>query len=296
MVRVQQIKIEDLTVTADLARTSHAKQFEERLQASIDAIGLAEPLKVAKVAGVKDSGPRYLIIDGVLRWRAICGLRASDSTRFQRVPAYVYEFDKRYEIRFQSDIYQDLLPSQLATLVEHLHQAEHISKSDIAQFIGVSTATLRNYTGLWRLVQRGGLFADVVALMDVGVLPASNPFAWLRLTKRGLRHVMETYLAGGLSAEAWISERLEEAKQGPIRSLPLKFVEAITGDLPPDCYLQDERVRAMKQELGLRRAAAKQRQTTRNVRPIIRHLDDVAHRTTDPVLRTAATALRAYLK
>ena len=45
--------------------------------------------------------------------------------------------------------------------------------------------TLRNYTGLWRLLQRGGLFAKVVELMDVEVIPSSNPYAWLRLTPNG---------------------------------------------------------------------------------------------------------------
>lgn len=294
--KVQLIGIDDLVVSPDLARTAHSKLFEERLRASIDAIGLTEPLKVARVPAAAPRARKYLIVDGVLRWRAICALREPQPGRFDRVPAYVFEFSSRYEIRFQSDIYQDLLPSQLAALVEHLHQERRISKSDIAKFIGVSAATLRNYTGLWRLLQRGDLFAGVVKLMDVGILPSSNPFAWLRLTKHGLRSVMETYLAQGVAAETWIAESLEEAKRRPVRSLPLKFVEAITGDLTPDCYLQDERVRAMKQELGLRRAVAKKRTAARSVRSIIRHLDDVADRATDPVLRSAATSLRTYLK
>jgi hypothetical protein len=83
------------------------------------------------------------------------------------------------------------LPSQLAALVEHLHQNDNIQKSQIAAYIGVSAPTLRNYTGLWRLVQRGGLFARIVDLMDAGVLPTSNPYAWLRLTTSGLTTALE---------------------------------------------------------------------------------------------------------
>ena len=57
----------------------------------------------------------------------------------------------------------NLLPSQLAALVEHLHKAERVRKADIARYIGVSPTTLRNYTGLWRLLQRGELFAKIVS-------------------------------------------------------------------------------------------------------------------------------------
>ena len=68
---------------------------------------------------------------------------------------------------------------------------ENVQKVDIARYIGVSPATLRNYTGLARLIGRGGLFAQIVELMDVGVIPASNPYAWLRLNDDGVRHVLE---------------------------------------------------------------------------------------------------------
>ena len=135
------VATEDLTVSNDLTRTGSAKAFSERLQASIDEIGLAEPIKVAPL-------PKggYLVIDGGLRLQAIRALRKADPMRFRTIPAYLYDYEQRFEIRYQSDIYQDLLPSQLAQLVEHLHEAEHVKKLDIARYIGVSPATLRNYT------------------------------------------------------------------------------------------------------------------------------------------------------
>ncbi|HYZ92227.1 MAG TPA: ParB N-terminal domain-containing protein, partial [Actinomycetota bacterium] len=229
--RLVQLPPEQLSVDAELSRSNRSKQFEERLQASIEEIGLAEPLKVAP-----RRKNRYVVIDGVMRLRAIESIRATDPTRFRVVPAYVVDFSRRFELRFQTDIYQDLLPSQLAALVEHLHESEQVKKADIARYIGVSPPTLRNYTGLWRLLRRGGLFKKVVSLMDAGVIPASNPYAWLRLTAEGLRHVLETRFAEGDRAEEWIDCRTTTAVPGGVPQFSIKFVEASTSGLPSEFY------------------------------------------------------------
>ncbi len=286
------LRPDQLSVSLDLARSRVDKQFEERLMASIDQIGLVEPLKVASVGK-----GRYLIVDGVLRWRAISAIRAADPSRFETIPAYVVKHDRRYEIRYQTDIYQDLLPSQLAELVEHLHQTDGIQKSQIAAYIGVSAPTLRNYTGLARLVERGGLFARVVELMDAGVVPASNPFAWLRLTEKGLRTALGHLAGDGMLPEAWIDGQMEDAAAGRPRRLPLKDVEAITGDLPPDCYREDEEVRSKKRELGLRRgkAATSHASSAEQNAAGRRNLNAVIKQADDPVLRLAAESLRAAL-
>ena len=150
----------------------------------------------------------------------------SDRTAFSSVPVYVVDYQlDRYEIRYQSDIYQDLLPSQLAVLVEHLHKTEHVRKIDIARYIGVTPPTLRNYTGLWRLLQRGDLFARIVELMDLDIIPASNPYAWLRLNAYGLRHVIEDSFSEGVRAETWIDKSVAEARRGEMTRFPIKFVE-----------------------------------------------------------------------
>lgn len=283
---------EELVISADLARTRVSKVFEERLRASIEEMGLAEPLKVAPLR----SG-NYLVIDGMLRLKAIHSIRGEDDTAFATIPVYVVDYDRRYELRYQTDIYQDLLPSQLATLVEHLHQAEHVRKVDIARYIGVSPATLRNYTGLWRLIQRGGLFARIVELMDVGVIPASNPYAWLRLTDDGLRHALENNFSDYEPAEHWIDVRILRARRGEVAPYSIKYVETVTDALPAYCYREAEEVRNLKRELGLRRAA-----TVRKPRPVfdatdaIKHLTRVSQRSSEPVLRTAARSLAAYLR
>jgi hypothetical protein len=279
-----------LVVSSDLSRSGSAQQFEERLKASIEQIGLAEPIKVAPLPRGK-----YLVVDGMMRLRAIEAIREADARAFSKVPVYVVDYERRYELRFQSDIYQDLLPSQLAALVEHLHKTEHIRKVDIARYIGVSPPTLRNYTGLWRLLQRGGLFARIVELMDVDVIPASNPYAWLRLTGAGLRFVLENDFSEGVKAETWIEERVIGARRGETIRFPIKFVEAVTNSLPPECYREGEEMRTVKRDLGLRRAKKNKPQVMQDVTEALRNLSRVS-RSPDPVLRSAARSMRAYLR
>lgn len=285
-----------LVISEDLTRSGSAKQFEERLKASIEEIGLAEPLKVA----LMPSG-QYLVVDGTMRLKAISALRAADPAAFPTVPAYITEYEQRYEIRFQTDIYQDLLPSQLAALVEHLHKAEKVRKVDIARYIGVSPATLRNYTGLWRLRQRGGIFSRVVELMDVGILPSSNPYAWLRLTAPGIRRVLEESFADGERPDAWIDATIAAARQGHLSRFTTDFVETTTSGLGPSFYRENQDARAVKRDLGLRKGHAdgtvvRPGARHRDARATIRHLNRVSSESPNVVLRMAALSLRAYLK
>lgn len=279
---------DDLTLSPELSRSGRTKTFEDRLRSSIDEMGLAEPLKVA---ATPDGG--YLVIDGAMRLRAVRAIREQAPTRFVTISAYVLDYDKRFEIRYQSDIYQDLLPSQLATLVEHLHKAESVRKIDIARFIGVSPATLRNYTGLGRLLERGSLFARIVELMDVGVLPASNPYAWLRLTEAGLRQVLIEQFAEGGDPDEWIDTSIRAARLGTVQRFPVKYIELVTAALPAYCYRVGEETRAIKRDLGLRRAINQPQAATSKTGD--GRLRQVSNESDEPVLRTAAQALLAYL-
>ena len=290
--KLVEVAPDDLLISPEMVRVRSSKVFDERLRASIEEIGLAEPLKVAARPGDK-----YLVIDGILRLRAIKAIRNRNPSAFTTIPAYVVDFRRRYEIRYQTDIYQDLLPSQLAGLVEHLHTAENVRKIDIARYIGVSPATLRNYTGLSRLVERGGLFARVVEMMDVGVIPASNPFAWLRLTEEGLRVAVESFFSDGEPAEAWIDELVARARRGDVAAYSIKYVEEVTGSLAAACYRRDEDLRSRKRELGLRRAAAgKPTAPAWEPAAAIGHVNHVAMHTPDLVMRHAARALEKYLR
>jgi hypothetical protein len=281
---------DDLVLSADLSRSGGSKPFEERLKASIEEIGLAEPIKVAVLPGGK-----YLVVDGMMRIRAIDAIRKDDESAFPFVAAYVVDYDQRFEVRYQTDIYQDLLPSQLANLVEHLHKSENIPKVDIARYIGVSPPTVRNYTGLWRMLQRGGLFAELVELMDVGVVPASNPYAWLRLTDSGIRYVIEASFSEGERAEDWIADRVVQARKGSIAPYPIKWIEAATNGLDPECYREDEQVRTQKRDLGLRRASVKAK-TAQDSGEALKHLARISKRSPDPVIKSAALSLSGYLQ
>jgi len=288
IVNASEVHIDSLVVHPDLTRSSQSVQFEERLCASIDSAGLAEPLKVAK----RPKG-RYVVIDGVMRLRALRSLRLAQPERFTLIPVYILEYSMRYELRYQTDIYQDLLPSQLASLVEHLHTQEHVSKISIGQYIGVSAPTVRNYTGLWRLIQRGGLFESIVGLMDLAVLPASNPYAWLRLTDSGLRTAIEQNISAGIRAEQWIDEIRLEPKH--FRPLTLKQVEMVTSNLPSNCYRGDDGLRSQKKNLGLRRSSQFKESHNIHRSQAIKNLKAVALSTEDPVLKQVATSLRDYL-
>jgi ParB-like chromosome segregation protein Spo0J len=295
-VKILEISLSDLVVSDDLRRSGSAKQFEDRLRSSIEEIGLAEPIKVARMPSGK-----YLVVDGTMRLRAIQSLHETDQKAFSTVQAYVTDYERRFEIRYQTDIYQDLLPSQLAALVEHLHEAERVRKLDIARYIGVSPATLRNYTGLARLLKRGELSARIVELMDVGVIPSSNPFAWLRLTDAGIRAALEhNFAEEGETAEAWLDQRISAARQGHVARYITAFVESATDRLAPDCYREDEEVRTLKRDFGLRRAAVhaeskKKPAPRRDASVALSHLRQVSRRSPDPVLKSAARSLQAYL-
>jgi hypothetical protein len=281
----------ELVVSDELRRSGSAKQFEDRLRSSIEQIGLAEPIKVAQMPSGK-----YLVVDGTMRLRAITAIRENDPSVFTTVPAYLTDYERRYEIRYQTDIYQDLLPSQLATLVEHLHVTEGIKKVDIARYIGVSPATLRNYTDLARLMQNGGLFTKVVELMDVGVMPASNPFAWKRLTPEGLVLVLMQLADDGETPEEWIDRMIAAARRGHVNRYATVEIETITGGLPDEYYRTDSEVRNVKKSLGTRRALGKESVKQRNRQAAVKNLNRVTRESKNPVLLAAAASFKVYLQ
>lgn len=282
-----------LDLSPELSRSGSAKQFEDRLRSSIDEIGLVEPIKV-----VPTPEGRYLVIDGTMRLRAFRALREKDPARFTNIAAYLLDYERRYELRYQTDIYQDLLPSQLAGLVEHLHKTENVRKVDIARYIGVSPATLRNYTGLWRLMQRGGLFARIVELMDVGVIPSSNPYAWLRLKDAGLKKVLvDHFVDEGEQPDEWVERLATAARHGNVQRLPIKLIEATTDGLPAEFYRVDQEARSVKRDLGLRKGGVQPTlEFGVDVTTAVEHLTRVSKSSKAPVLRKAAKSLQEYLQ
>lgn len=152
--------------------------------------------------------------------------------------------------------------------------------------------TLRNYTGLWRLLERGGLFARIVELMDADVFPSSNPYAWLRLTDQGLARVLVEQFTNGEDPDEWITAAAGSSRLGASQRYPLKYIEMVTAALPADCFRVGDDVRAIKRDLGLRRATG---QSTRNNQEARTHLADVAKASREPVLVSAAKSLQEYL-
>jgi hypothetical protein len=130
--------------------------------------------------------------------------------------------------------------------------------------------------------------------MDAGVIPSSNPFAWLRLTDAGIEVVFNT-LSQGAEIDEWINRAIEEARAGRLRPLPTKYIEEITGFLDDEFYREGQHVRELKKDLGQRRAGKLHKQATFDARRARQHLDRVENESKDKVLQVAASALRNYL-
>lgn len=168
-------------------------------------------------------------------------------------------------------------------------------------------------------MRRTGLFPNVVELMDLGVFPASNPFAWQRLTVTGLCRVIEDKFADeGETAEEWCERTIAASRRGQVVRYITTAVEALTDSLEKttENYRQDEVVRSAKRDYGLRRAigqhetatpqlpvfsAAGQHETqtlppNRDVSAAVKHLKIVERDSTSPVLKSAAKSFKAYLQ
>ena len=91
---------------------------------------------------------------------------------------------------------------------------------------------------------------------------------------------------------------MEAARLGGTQRYPLKFIEAVTDALPSDCYRVGEDVRAIKRDLGLRRAASVQAKprVALDFKDAFKNLTKVTKQSTNPVLRTAAQSLQEYLQ
>jgi hypothetical protein len=144
----------------------------------------------------------------------------------------------------------------------------------------------------------------MVELMDVGVMPSSNPYVWLRLNADGLRYVIEKRIAEDLNAEQWIEQNVLAARQGHAIRYLTSYVESITDGLDARYYREDEDLRSVKRDLGLRRASTQHESSQpelipmpkRDVSVAVRHLGRVSRQANNPVLKSAANSLRAYLQ
>ena len=98
--------------------------------------------------------------------------------------------------------------------------------------------------------------------------------------------------------DRWITETVDAARLGGTQRYPLKYIEAVTDALPSDCYRVGEDVRAIKRDLGQRRAMSVQANPTamNDFKDAFKNLTKVTKQSTDPVLRTAAHALQEYLQ
>ena len=130
--------------------------------------------------------------------------------------------------------------------------------------------------------------------MDSEVFPSSNPFAWLRLSAKGIRQVFDVFSSKNGSVEEWIELALYQVQQGRSVLYPSTVVESVTGSLADDCYLSSGEERSAKKDRGLQRTKRMKKKVI-DFTLAYKHLKVVSSRSKDPVLQMAAKALTEYL-
>ena len=93
--------------------------------------------------------------------------------------------------------------------------------------------------------------------------------------------------------EAWISAAADAARLGGTERYPLKYIEMVTAALPAECFRVGEDVRAIKRDLGLRRAAGHAKRE--GFKEAHDHLSRVSKESREPVLVAAAKSFQKYL-
>ena len=130
-------------------------------------------------------------------------------------------------------------------------------------------------------------------LIDVGVLTSVIPYAGMRLLSLVLERALREKFAKGEEPEAWIAAVSEAALLGGTERYPLKYIEMVTAALPAECFRVDEDVRAIKRDLGLRRAVGQAKQ--KGFKEARDHLTRVSTESEEPVLVAAAKSFQDYL-
>ena len=140
------LRLDGINLLPELKRTKRAegpsKDSEKFLKESIKIVGMREPLLVNE---------NRELIDGYRRYYAIKDLQKLDmlppSIDISKIPCIIAS-TKAYnpaDLRIQSDVRQDLTPSQEAYYYGELFKTRSINKNDLAKMIGISPMSISNY-------------------------------------------------------------------------------------------------------------------------------------------------------
>ena len=217
---VRMLPIRLIDPNKDQPRRSFDEEALKELAASIEAVGVIQPIIVA------ETGERYRIIAGERRYRA------SRLANLEEIPAIVRNWDQQKQLEaalienLQRD---DLNPIEEAQGVKRLMEESGITQEKAAERLGKSRPAIANLLRLLSLEE------SVQQMLAEGKLSAGHARALVTVDKR-----RQVQLANLTVQQGWSVRQLEricaqppekEEKPQPRKDAQLKELETMARDL-----------------------------------------------------------------
>ena len=199
---VRMLPIRLIDPNRDQPRRSFDEDALRELAASIEAVGVIQPIIVA------ESGERYSIIAGERRYRA------SRMAGLDEIPAIVRNWDeqRRLEAALIENLQRDdLNPIEEALGVKRLMEESSLTQEKVAERLGKSRPAVANLLRLLTLEE------SVQQLLIEGKLSAGHARALVTVDKK-----RQVQLANLTVQQGWSVRQLERICAQPVKEEPVK--------------------------------------------------------------------------
>ena len=199
---VRMLPIRLIDPNRDQPRRSFDEEALRELAASIEAVGVIQPIIVA------ESGERYSIIAGERRYRA------SRMAGLEEIPAIVRNWDeqRRLEAALIENLQRDdLNPIEEALGVKHLMEESGLTQEKAAERLGKSRPAVANLLRLLTLEE------SVQQMLIEGKLSAGHARALVTVDKK-----RQVQLANLTVQQGWSVRQLERICAQPVKEEPPK--------------------------------------------------------------------------
>ena len=199
---VRMLPIRLIDPNRDQPRRSFDEDALRELAASIEAVGVIQPIIVA------ESGERYSIIAGERRYRA------SRMAGLDEIPAIVRNWDeqRRLEAALIENLQRDdLNPIEEAVGVKRLMEESSLTQEKVAERLGKSRPAVANLLRLLTLEE------SVQQLLIEGKLSAGHARALVTVDKK-----RQVQLANLSVQQGWSVRQLERICAQPVKEEPVK--------------------------------------------------------------------------
>ena len=199
---VRMLPIRLIDPNRDQPRRSFDEDALRELAASIEAVGVIQPIIVA------ESGERYSIIAGERRYRA------SRMAGLEEIPAIVRNWDeqRRLEAALIENLQRDdLNPIEEALGVKRLMEESSLTQEKVAERLGKSRPAVANLLRLLTLEE------SVQQMLIEGKLSAGHARALVTVDKK-----RQVQLANLTVQQGWSVRQLERICAQPVKEEPVK--------------------------------------------------------------------------